>query len=416
MGDKRDIRKIITNTNAKKALHVEVYNNFEELEAIQQVWDNFVESVGAEIFLTYDWCRIWWKYYGKNRDLRVFVFRSDNGLVGIIPMFVEKIWLGPIFIRAAKIVGSDFTISHFSLPIHSKHIGDVILSFSKLLSQDKWDIIHIGPIAGLYNHYDKLKHALQQSLGRSCCVVAKVAGVQTYFKLTNTWEEYLAGLKKKERQLIRSSYRKVDKDNLILNAGFASADNCISKFESFVLTHQSQWQNMGKAGHFEDWPDSLEFHRETASIQLRNNRLRLLEIRLSDDCFAYQYSYKFGQTYFELLMGRSLSKDSAHIDLGRLVFAEQAKKAISEGVNCVDSMRGEYEYKLRLGGKLFPLRSMYIFQKKSFALSRVFLFRILSRFLDLCYYRIWYCRIAPKLPIKRQPLWRIWIKSSAFAS
>lgn len=415
MDKERDIKTIVKNTNVKKALQVKVYNSFEDLRAIQQEWDEFLESVGSEIILTYDWCKIWWKYYGKNRDLRIFVFRSNNKLVGIIPLFFEKIWLGPIFVRAGKIVGSDFTLSQFSIPLANSYIVPVIEKFSELLSEDNWDIMHIGPIAGLYNHYDKLMNVFEESLGHSYYVSGKDTGVQTYFKLTNTWEKYLAGLKKKERQLIKNTYRKIDKKKLTLNTDLALANNFREKFEAFVQTHRSQWQELGKAGHFGDWPNSLEFHREVASVQQKHGRLRLLEVRLSDDCFAYQYSYKFADKYLSILPARSTKINPTRVSLGKVIFSEQAKRAIKENVLYIDSMRGKYEYKLRLGGKLLPLRSIYIFQKKSFALSRVFLFRILSRFLDLCYYKIWYCRVAPRLPIKHRPLWRIWMRTNGLS-
>jgi hypothetical protein len=40
--------------------------------------------------------------------------------------------------------------------------------------------------------------------------------------------------------------------------------------------------------------------------------------------------------------------------------------------------------------------------------------RLLNRWSDLLhllYYRIWFSRIAPHLPLPRRPLWRIWMRS-----
>jgi len=66
---------------------VEVYDNFEDLLDMQPSWDSFMEEMNAEIFLTYDWCRLWWKYYGKKRDLKVFVFKQNDNISGILPLF-----------------------------------------------------------------------------------------------------------------------------------------------------------------------------------------------------------------------------------------------------------------------------------------------------------------------------------------
>ena len=67
-----------------------------------------------------------------------------------------------------------------------------------------------------------------------------------------------------------------------------------------------------------------------------------------------------------------------------------------------------------LGGKLFPMRDIYVFQKRMLSRARVYAFRLLSRLLNFFYYKVWFMRIAPRLPLRRRPLWRIWIRSNAF--
>ena len=395
---------------------MQIYDSFDELSSMQQEWDSFVEDVGSEIFLTYDWCRIWWKYYGKHRDLKVFVFRKDTNLVGIIPLFFERIWLGPVYVRALKIVGSDFGIFTISLPVQKQYLNIVIEKLlSDLFGGYQCDILDIGPLGGLYECLDELTEACRR-FSLSYCVAVVDTDVHTYFKLANSWDGYLASLKKKERQLMRSCYKKIDKDSFELNTEFATADDFGQKFDKFTQIHQSQWQKLGKAGHFGDWPQSLQFHREVAYSQLKHNRLRLLEVRLTEDCFAYQYSYSFGDKYFELLIGRSIPDDLSYIDLGRVVFGEQLKNAIKEDKHYVDSMRGRYEYKLNWGGKLFPVKTIYIWRREPLVRARVFAFRILALLLRICYYRIWYCRIRPRLPfIRKNPLWKVWIRTNAFA-
>ncbi len=410
----RNTKTVKLHLDAQSDINVKVYDNFEELEAIQQEWDNFVELVGSEIFLTYDWCRIWWKYYGKNRQLKVFIFRSDNKLVGIIPLFFEKIWLRPIYMRVLKIVGSDFTLAQFSMPIPKKYITGVIQKFFELISEDDWDILHIGHIAGLYKHYDDLKNAFQESFGYSCRVLSENKRVQTYFRLADDWVKQLASLKKGERWDIRRSYKALCSNTTGVISTFALVDNFERTFEDFVDMHQSYWRSLGKLGHFGDWPAAHKFHHEVAAAQLRHNRLRLLEVKCGTRCLGYEYNYKSGDRYFEFLNARSSSKELAKISVGRVVFSEQVKKALDEGVRCIDSMQGKYEHKLRLGGKLFPVRSTFIYPLRLGILTRVFIFRALARLLDVCYYKIWFCRIAPKLPFKRKALWKIWIRTHAF--
>lgn len=402
-----------------KKIRVEEYNDFGALASMQQEWDDFVESVGSDIFMTYDWCRVWWKYYGKNRDLRVFVFRSNSELVGIIPLFFERLWLGPILIRAAKIVGSDFTLARFSVPMHNKYITQVIQKFFELVSEDDWDILRIGPIAGLYEHYDDLRNACEKSLSHSHLVLSKNSGVQTYFELADTWDQYLANLDRKERTKIRRHYRLAHKaagdKTASVVANCATGDNFEEMFAGFVQMHQEHWQKLNRLGHFGDWPFAQQFHHQLAEAQLKQDRLRLIQVTLGDWCLGYKYGYIFGDNYFDFLDARSDSKELATVGLGRIIYSEMIKKAIQKKAKWIDSMPGRYKHKLEMGGELFPTRNLYITPKKLTTIVRVRLFRLFARLLNLFYYRIWYHKVAPRLPLKRKDLWKIWIRTSGFA-
>ncbi|UCC98845.1 MAG: GNAT family N-acetyltransferase [Phycisphaerales bacterium] len=409
----------IDNASAAETLQVEVYDNFESLQGIQQEWDEFVESVGSEIFLTYDWCRIWWKYYGKKRDLRVFVFRHDEKLIGIMPLFLEKIWLGPTFLRAVKIVGSDFVLSQFSFAVAEGYIGAIIQKLSEYLSEEKWEIFHIGPIAGLYRHYDSLRDALRRSFRNSYSVLEEQGGVQTYFQLLDNWEDHLSAIGKNERGNIRRNYNYLYKsfcdESRNVESYYATQDSFTGFFDEFVEMHQAHWKTLGKGGHFMDWPSALEFHREMAQSHLQLGRLRLLRVSIGSHCLGYQYHYRFGDKYLHFLDSRVNTSSSNRVSWGRVTFCEQIKKAIGEQIRHIDSMRGEYEHKLRLGGRLFPIRNMFICSKEPSVSMRMYIFRAMARLLNLCYYRIWFCILAPKLPFKRRPLWALWIRTCSFS-
>jgi len=402
----------------KSDIKVNLYCSFEELASLREQWDDLAESVGSEIFLTYDWCRIWWRFYGKNRDLKVWIFHKGAELVGIMPLFLDKIWLGPVSIRAVRIVGSDHTMAQFSLPVVADHMTDVIEKLAESLLKEKWDIMHMGSVAGLCGHYDKLKESLNRAFGDACGISSSENQVQTYFFVADTWDAQLAGLSKNARRNIKRKCKAL-KDVLQrrpgkLSSDFATVKNVDEVFRGFVDMHQKHWNRNGKLGHFGDWPDSFDFHKEMAHAQLKYDRLRLMHIKWGEYSLAYEYAYKFGSRYFAFLNSRTDMKDVADVSVGTTIFAERIKKAISENVRDVDAMRAKYDYKMRLGGKLLPMRDIYVFQKRILSRVRVYMFRLLSKLLHFCYYKIWFMRIAPSLPFRRRPLWQIWIRSFAF--
>lgn len=401
------------------AVSLEVCTCFEELAHMQGEWDNFVEANGADIFMTYDWCRIWWKYYGKGRNLKIFIFRNNDELVGMIPLFFEKIWLGPIYIRVVKIVGSDFTLAQFSLPIRDCFLKEVVEGLAGKLYDLDWDIIHIGPIAGRYGNLLDLEKAMDFSSNSFAEVETEERGVQTYFDLAESWENQLLTLSKKERGDIRRNYRYVAKvvDDIDkpVQTVVADSNNIQEIFNDFVEMHKDHWNRLNKAGHFGDWPKSFDFHFEMSKSQLACGRLRLFKVVVDGNCLGYEYDYKFGQNYFEILNARSCGEKYINISLGKIVFSEHVKKAIDEKVDCIDSMRGRYDHKIKMGGRLYPMHSIYITKKGYMRERRTRLFRLLSKLYNICYYKIWFSRLAPKVMKKRGSLRKLWIRTQAFS-
>jgi CelD/BcsL family acetyltransferase involved in cellulose biosynthesis len=392
-----------------------VYHSFDELGDLQPHWDAFVEEVSGDIFLTYDWCRIWWEHYGKGRELCVFIFRKNDNIAGIVPMFFETIWVFLFPVRIGKIVGCDFTLAQFCLPIQPEYLDSCAKSFLETLKSMKWHILNIGPLAGLSVNTEALRDAFCRLSSDSEKITIRDGMVQTYFKLQPTWEEHLASLSKGQRREIVRKYTALEKlvPNSAANMSVILADEQVlgDFFKAFVDMHQTHWRGLGKLGHFGDWPDAFGFHYDMAKTQLQRGRLRLMSVRINDDALGYEYAYKFGDKYYAILNARTEDERYKEVGVGSIHFGEQTKMAINEKATCVDAMRGRYEYKLRLGGELFTMKFISVIKKGVINSFRIYVFGKLAALFNLIYYRIWFGRLAPKLPFKRRPLWKSWIRS-----
>jgi len=399
--------------DAENNVDLEIFQNFEDLRPRQQEWDEFISSLNGEIFLTFDWCRTWWKYYGANRELLIFVFRSHGDIVAILPVFAEKLRIGPSAIRAVKFVGSDHLPISFTVPIRPQFIDKVVLRFMDELSQHvKWDILHIGAICGRFDSFDDLLSSLEKTQSNRGMIRVTSGEVQTYFRLADSVEDYIVGLELKYQRKIRRYHRQIEKNNKILSSSFATAENVRDYFDSLVSMHQCQWRDAGQAGHFVDWPSSYDFHNEIAQIMARLGRLRLLKINIGSQCFGYQYAFKFSDYYCEFINARNYLKDFSSVSFSTVVFIEQARKALAENIKLIDSMRGTYSYKMDLGGQLLPIKNIFVYREH---LVRISTFSISAWLLNLVYLKIWRRRLIPRLGLHPKPFWSTWIKSHVFA-
>jgi CelD/BcsL family acetyltransferase involved in cellulose biosynthesis len=398
--------------NNTTEVQIFLYNSFEETLPLQKEWDTFMEEIGSDIFMSFDWCRVWWKYYGEGRDLAIFILKRKEQIVGIMPMFRETIWLGPFRLNIMKLLSTDFSIATITLPIKQHLLKEIIINILLYINKEfNVDIIQLGPLSSRNSLADNIIATCEKDIKKYWDIYLQETGVQTYFKIEKSWDEQVAQLSYEQRRAIRRKYERLLKQGQSIECVQAKADNVGILFDNFVEMHQSHWQRKQMPGHFGAWPKAQEFHKEMASVQLGLDRLRLYQIRVNGNIIGYNYGYKFGDTYYYILFGRREFEKEDKIDFVRVDFGEMVKRAINEDVRWFDTMRGRYEYKLHLGGVLLPIKNLYIRSNRLISKITVSGSRMVARGIDVGYSKIWRSRIAPRMGIKAGYFWRTWLKS-----
>ena len=191
------------------------------------------------------------------------------------------------------------------------------------------------------------------------------------------------------------------------------ASAAVTEFSQFIEMHTEQWTAENKLGHFNDWPLGVEFNTELIVRLKQAQRGRLALIRLFADgkVVSYQLCFSFGNRWYWRLPARIVGPDWDKFALGRIGLIKEIEMAITEGVQEIEAGAGHYDYKIKLGGEEHPLYSLLVARKSQFSRWRVLLFLRLSNILHFCYYKVWFNRLAPKLPLKRRPLWNLWIRT-----
>ena len=399
--------------NRNSPLKLEIETSFDDLEPMREEWDDFVEEVGGDIYLTYDWCRIWWKHYGHGRTLRIFLFRDKtNALEAIIPMFVERVWLGPVWLRIAKIVGSDFTLSICSPPVRKDFELQVYLDLlGHIFHEEKCDATGIGPLAGTYTAIESLREACLRLSDSLSVVRDGVVAPHTVFFLPQTFDDYLKSLPKRQRGNFRRDMNLLTKCFEIQVQSTVEGNQVEGEFQEFKKMHEAQWRRVKKLGHFGDWPRSEEFHSDLLRVLAPLGSVRLVALVADDDAVAHQLCFVFGDCLYWRLPARAVGEKWDRFAFGRVSLVKLIEYAIDEGLCRIEAGQGHYEYKVQLGGTEYPLRTIFLVSNQPKAKFRAKLFQILADLLHFLYYRIWFIRLSPRIRFLRRPLWRVWIRS-----
>jgi CelD/BcsL family acetyltransferase involved in cellulose biosynthesis len=393
------------------AVRAETFASFEDAQAIAAEWDALVERLHGSLYMTFDWCRVWWRHYGDGRELRLIALRHGEELAGVLPCFVERLGSPLGRARVAKLVGSDSTLAMVDPPIRPDIAAEGFeIALRLLLEADRADIVHIGPFSSAIPQADGLRAATE-----AVADVARVArrgepGAHTVFELPEGFDAYLQGLSKNQRSNYRRNVNKLNKafafDVDVIAAGPALAP----ELEAFMDMHQEQWHAVNKLGHFGDWPRSREFTRDLVSALAPADRVRLVRLVADGEVVSYYFSFAFDGTYYWRLPGRLTDEKWDQYALGRVGLLKMMEVAAGEGATAIEAGNGRYEYKDKLNAATIPLATLTLSRRSPLARARARAVLALGDLLDLAYYRAWYLKAAPRLGLRRRPLWRSWIR------
>lgn len=391
---------------------VDVSDSFEGANVTREEWDELVLNVGGDLYVSYDWCHIWWRHYGGNRRLRLYVFRNGSHLVGLAPMFIERIRLGPINLKTAKRVGADFSLTIFALPLAPDHIEVAYHELiTKLIQDENCDSVSFSFMPGNDPTLVGLRRSCESLQGLVSIARDAPVGPHTKFHLPPSFETYLAQLKKRQRQNYRRQLKQLGESFKLDSDIIKDPSQAQDAFVNFKALHEHQWQAEGKPGHFGDWPRSASFNADLAKAMSRLGRFRMVQLSADRRVVATQYAFVFGDCCYWRLPARAPEKELDRFGLGVLGMLQLFEAMIKEGVRRVEAGVGHYDYKMQFGGEELKIRSFFVAATRPGAALRAQLFLRLSDLLHFVYYRAWRLRVASRLPLPGRSLWQTWIRS-----
>jgi CelD/BcsL family acetyltransferase involved in cellulose biosynthesis len=393
------------------ALAITVATSFEDAGLSREEWDEFVLDVGGDVYSSYDWCRIWWRHYGQGRKLRLFVFRQENRLVGLAPMFIERLWLGPVAIRIAKRVSSDFAMDVFALPVSTKWSNSIYSQIvSRLVETEKCDAVWFGFLPSEDPSLASLRGVAAVRGGPVVLARDAEVGVHTCFHLPDGFDAYVVGLERSARQNYRRRLNLLKKTFDVKQGVVSDPTDPLTEFRAFRAFHTKQWEAEGKPGHFGDWPNSDAFNQDLVTQFAKLGRFRMLHLYADGSAIATQYAFTFGPNCYWRLPARTTEKDMGRFGLGVLGLMQLLEQMSHEGIRRIEAGPGHYDYKVQYGGRESGYLSILVKSTRPSSSLRVHLFTALSDLTHFLYYRVWRKRIAPHQPLRSGSLWRTWIR------
>lgn len=317
----------------------------QEFNGLRERWNALSASAAhASIFTTWSWQRLWWRHYGAGNMLRIVMVEDAGLLVGLAPLYVQRVPLLP-GIRAAMLrfvgTGGDTAPDYLDPLIRRGYEERVASVLARHLVRELggWDVARISDLHADSEFRPALLAALQEA--RVDCD-EEISARISYLSLPQTWDDYLGALSRERRYTVRNTRRKFE---VLPGARFFLWDDAATMdaaVDRLIELHHSRWEQKGEAHAFSS-PAYVGFHRDVIHASREQNQLRIYCLEVEGTVIAMYYFYRFRDTVYYFQGGFEPRYERLRPGLCLMGYA--IEHAIREGNREFDMLRGEYEYK-----------------------------------------------------------------------
>ena len=307
----------------------------ESFDTIGGEWEDILSSTAANtIFITPWWQRLWWERYGGGARLELLSVRRGDDLLGIAPLMISG--------DALSFLGDTDLFDYHDFLVSDGCEADFYNALWQHIAALDWQTLELKSLRQ-DSHTLKRLPALAQADG--CETEITQEDVSPYTVLQPTWDEYLAGLRKKDRHELRRKLRRLQNGGNANQYAYDDPDAIAKSMPDFFRLMRAS------SGDKNDFltPDRERFFGELACELAARGQFKLFFLEVDHArvaaCICFDYDDSF------LLYNSGYDPEYSALSVGLLNKALCIREAIESGKRRFDFLRGDERYKYNLGGK-----------------------------------------------------------------
>lgn len=325
------------------AIGVEVLTTDQAFADLAPAWNRLhAQATPASVFNSWIWQFQWWQVYGGRRALRLLVAWEGEEVVGILPLYVDRVRIFGMPVRLLRQVGT-------GADTHPDDLGPVLdpgraraaaheLARSAMALRDA-DVLLLTDLPPECPIRAAAESAARLA-GRS--LYAGVSERIALIRLPASWDHYLRSLSSHHRLGLRYKRRKLARGRQTRFFVWDDPARLDTAFARLAELHRRRWAALGGSDSFGS-PEYLEFHLRVMKACLPRGWLRLYCLEVDGEIAAITYCYRFRNAVYCMQSGFDPQK--AKLKVGSVLLGYALEHAIAEGNRAFDFLRGEHEYK-----------------------------------------------------------------------
>ena len=312
-------------------ISLDVLGSTERLNAFEPEWQGFLQRIGATVpFQTPEWLLTWWKHFGGSEP-RVFVFRRNAQIAGVIPCFLHE-WKSR---RQMTLMGSG--ISDYLDPvIEPRNCQAIMETLTAYLRQsEEWDVLDWQDLSG----------------GTPLAAVGDVAQDTpcNEVKLAPDFDTFLASRPSHLKKNLRYYERKASGMG---NIEFSVSEQADPKLiATLIEQHSARWREAGQPGTIAANGMSA-FLQEVTTVLAKRNMLRIFTLTFDAAVVAIVFALRMGEALFSYLT--AFDPAYKQYSFGHELLSRAFQYAHENGYRRWDFLRGDEQYKVAWGAQRIP--------------------------------------------------------------
>jgi CelD/BcsL family acetyltransferase involved in cellulose biosynthesis len=292
-------------------------------------------SCVRNVFVSPLWLRVWWEEFGHGRQLLLLTARQGQELVAVAPLMRDG--------QRLEFAGDTQLCDYMDVTVAQGAEEAAALAFLRSLDEvavGGWQEVTIGAIPE-YSPTLEAWPAVAQTLGLAASI--GLEDVCPQVSLPSVWEEYLTGLKGKDRHELRRKLRRLAKGASLELEELTAPD--AGALDDFFRLHA---QSRAEKAHFMGEGMRRFFHRIVDGFA-REGLVRLYFLRVNRVRAAAVLCFEGDDEL--LLYNSGYDPSFAALSVGVVSKALVLQRAIALGKRVFDFLRGAESYKYDLGAR-----------------------------------------------------------------
>lgn len=314
-------------------------------DLLRNEWNDLVcHSQANSVFSLWEWHFHWWHSY-RPGELHLVTFRDEEGsLVGLAPLFIEK---HSEYGRVLRIIGSDDVTDYLDIIIHTGHLEDVQAAFVQYLisAQADFDMLELCNIRQDSPTYSQLPRMLERC---GFDIITRRQEVCPVIRLPESFDAYLDRLDSKQARELRRKLRIIDGQMGAVQWYIVGPEHNIQEeAERFInLMRQSHPE---KAAFLEN-DQHITFFRAIIPAIYTLGYLQLSFLTVNNEAVATYLNFDYEGHILVYNSGLTPQR-YANLSPGIVLLCYNIQHAIAQGRSTFDFLRGDENYKYRMGAK-----------------------------------------------------------------